>query len=231
MRLIVFKNKILIIFSTLLISGLALAQDKTNISSSTIVEIKKKELKQNSIPLKGRFLDYIFMIRPDHKKKNYSIDTTQLADGYAFGSGPYDGWLVEFFLFRGRNKDIVFEQISGYEVDEKDKIYGLKITPYIFEGMNKSKAKIGNILPLKLIEKLFSDQIKILKTDVRFGNRWKYYKHIKFPMRGTNVELKICNIDENSTIAPETECVLVGVLKWNKSKFNLFPVKNFSLSS
>lgn len=195
----------------------------------TLVEIKKKKLIADAKPPKGKFIEYIYMISPDHKKEAYSVNKTKLADGYAYGSGPYDGWLAEWFLFRGLDSDIVFEQLSGWEVQEKDKTYGFKLTPYVFRDMKKQKMKVSDVLPVVYIDELYEKQIREMKSNPKFEN-WQFYKLMKLPINGTTIDLKVCKLAAEPPFATETPCALIGHVKSAKSNFTVEPVESFTIS-
>lgn len=203
--------------------------EKEEVKRPTLVEVKKKAMVTDPAPVKGKFLDYIFMISPDHKKEGYSINKTKLNEGYAYGRGPYDGWFIEFFLFRGADSDIVFEQVSGYEVNDKNKFHGFQITPYVFRDMKKSKAKVSDIFPVVFIDELYEKQIASMKQSARFKD-WQFYELIKLPVKGTTVDLKVCKFNPEPPFATDTSCALIGQLKWNKLTFELAPTEGFVLS-
>ncbi len=198
-----------------------------------LVEQKKKDLPDKVVPLKGKFLDYVNLISPEHKARGYSINTYWLGDGYAYGEGPYDGWMLEFFLFRGKSKDLVFSQRSGYETDLKNSLYGYEITPYFFKNNKMTKAELKDVFPIKKIEQLFDKQTKMFKsvTDLTHSEReWKFFKLMRLPLKGTTIELKICRDEIEPPFEADSPCALVGVLKWNKSNFRLESVGSFETS-
>jgi hypothetical protein len=191
---------------------------------------KRFDAKQETVaakskaPVKGKFLDYIYQIRPDHKQPGYSIETWWLKDGYAFGSGPYDGWRIEFFLFRGQSKDIVFTQQSGYEVDEKRRLYGFELLAYSFENKKMTALKLDEVLPLKEIENLYNQKISSLKLKAEYKD-WHFYKFMPLPEVGTNIDIKVCKANVEEPFIHQNFCTTIGKLKWDKSAFTLEATK------
>lgn len=184
----------------------------------TLVSEKKKSVKKASAPLKGKFLDYIFQIQPDHKQPGYSISTDTLNNGYAYGSGPYDGWFVEFFLFRGNGSDFVIRQTTGPEVENAEQTYGAKIEIYQFVQNKMSAKKLDSVWPVKQIDELFLKATEKLKTQAGYEN-WAFHKLVRLPIQGTTSLLKLCQKSPEPPFATETSCVTIGELVWNKKSF------------
>lgn len=182
-------------------------------------------------PLKGKFLDYIYQIRPDHRAEGYAISTSQLSDGYAFASGPYDGVFFEFFLFRGLKRDLVIEQASGSEVAPDNLVYGYAFDIFAFENGKKTELDNDKVLPLKEIEKLFDSQIEEMKKqkDGVFAN-WSFYKTLRLPKEGTTTLLLVCRDAKDPVIGEKAPCATVGTLAWNKLRFVLKKSKDFKVS-
>ncbi len=196
------------------------------------IEKLKAKLPNKVEPLKGKFLDYAYLIRPDHKEPGYSINTFWLSDGYAYGEGPYDGYLIELFLFRGKDRDLVLEQISREGLAEgKDFTFGYEINPYIFTSNKMKKTTLSQVFPIQKMEKLYASQIEKMKLKEEFKNsekEWNYFKLIRLPLKGTTIDLKVCR--EEGIYINNSPCALIGQLAWDKSKFNLKPVNTFEIS-
>ncbi len=208
-------------------------QDKEIASQPTLIELKKKCLPDRIQPVKGPFLEYIYTIKPDHKEPGYKINTFWLGHGYGYGEGPYDSYLLEFFLFRGKGRDLVLMQKSGYDTSEERK-FGYTITPYFFENKNMTEAKLEDVLPLKEMELLFEAQTSRFQKMKAYTNRkepWSFYKLVRLPLLGTNIELKICRDAQEKLFLTESPCALVGALKWNKSKFTLQKLNSFEIAN
>jgi hypothetical protein len=190
---------------------------------------QEKLAAQPSAPLKGKFLDYIYEIRPDHKQAGYSIETWYLNDGYAFGTGPYDGWKIEFFLFRGKTKDLVFTQNSGYEVDEKRRLYGFELEVYSFETKKMKKLALNEVLPLAEIDRLYSQKTKSLKHLPEYKD-WDFYKYMPLPEVGTTIDIKVCKANIEEPFMNQNFCTTIGRLKWNKTTFILEATKTHTIT-
>lgn len=206
---------------------------KEKATKANLIELKKKCLPDNVRPVKGKFLDYIYMIRPDHKQPGYHINTFWLGNGYAYGEGPYDGLLFEFFLFRGKPRDLVLMQQSGYETGENQK-FGSIITPYFFEKNEMTSGKLEDVFPVKDIDKLFADQTEKFKKTKVFQNRkesWSFFNLIRLPLTGTVVELKICRDPQDNPFLADSPCALVGHMRWAKSKFVLERINSFQIEN
>ncbi len=232
------------LFSLLILSACSTSSSSTAVSQNNqtpskssdsrlkLIDTKRKELSVTAGPLKGRFLDYIYLIQPDHKQEGYSISAAYLSDGYAYGSGPYDGWFVEFFLFRGTNNDLVLKQMSGYEVDEKKLVYGFQIEPYSFQNGKMKKIPIQSVLPIKEIDLLFQKQLDNLKSNQSINTTgWTYYKLLRLPIKGTSSVLKVCSENPEPPFSISVKCASVGTLLWNKAKFTLEKASKFELSN
>lgn len=208
------------------------SQENAKPTRPTLVATKRAALPA-STPAKGRFLDYIYQIEPDHKKEGYSISTAQLNDGYAYGSGPYDGWFLEFFLFRGKSFDLVFRQVTGYEVPDADQPYGAKIEPFLFTGgqvQTMKKVSLDTVLPLQKTDALFTRETEKLKSKPQFAG-WKFHRLLKLPIQGTTVLLKACQMSPEPPFLTETSCVTLAELRWNKIKFELRPLRSNKLTT
>lgn len=179
---------------------------------------------------KGSLVDYALQIRPDHRSRDYSIIEPENTSGYALASGPYDGWKLEFFLFRAEGKDLVIMQTSGPEgYAEDERPYGLKFESYRFENKRKQKIALSEVMPLKEINRYFSLQSQRLKNDEAYKDKNYVFKYLKLPEKNTIVELKICSLDRQDedgkyiALGVEGSCLHIGNLKWDKTnfKFNL----------
>ncbi|MBL7546061.1 MAG: hypothetical protein JNL11_19735 [Bdellovibrionaceae bacterium] len=195
----------------------------------TLLEEKKKSLVLPTTTFaKGKFLDYIFQIQPDHKKPGYSISTKQLDTGYAYGSGPYDGWIAEFFLFRGKNHDIVLKQETGYEVPAAKQKYGASITAYTFVNSKMLPTKLSDIWPVKAIDILFEKKIrKLKKTEYK---DWSFHQLVKLPIEGTTSLVKVCQKSPEPPFATATDCLTIGEIIWSKEKFELKSLSSTPMS-
>lgn len=198
-------------------------------SRPILVKEKKNELDLNTAqsPVKGKFLDYIYEIQPDHKQPGYTISRRYLNNGYAHGSGPYDGWLVEFFLFRGNNKDYVVKQTTGWEVKDADKKYGALLEVFQFENKKKTALKLGQVWPVDAIDALYEKQINALKAKKA---DWNFHRLVRLPVEGTTTLFKVCEKLPEPPFATETDCATIGQLRWNKEKFELKPVNTFDIT-
>lgn len=196
----------------------------------SLVSEKKKAVEKVATPLKGKFLDYIFQIQPDHKQPGYSISTDTLNSGYAYGSGPYDGWFVEFFLFRGNGSDFVIKQTTGPEVETADQKYGARIEIYQFTQNKMSAKKLASVWPVKQIDELFLKTTEKLKTQTGYEN-WAFHKLVRLPIQGTTSFLKLCQKSPEPPFSTETSCVTIGELGWNKKSFKLTPSSQLTMSN
>lgn len=198
------------------------------------IEKQRIEAQRDSTPLKGQFLDYIYTIQPDHKAEGYFISTKQLNDGYAYGGGPYDGVFFSFYLFRGTNKDLVFKQMDGYGVDEKQKIYGHSIQPFYFKNSKlEKKPSLKEVLPLDKIEHLFNTQTNAIKKNSlgkKYYIDWTFYRLLTLPIEGTTISLHVCKLSPEPPFSIDTECLQVGHLDWDKEKFTLKQDNDFKES-
>lgn len=214
-------------------------QKETKVSTAgsrpTFVEEQKKALAPISAPIKhGQFLEYIYEIQPDHRGEGYSISTANLSDGYAYGSGPYEGWFVEFYLFRGEDRDIVFKTQRGFEVKMDQMKYGALIEPYIFTQELTRKVPLSEVWPVKQMDALFSEQTEKMKELPQFAGvgdqKWNFHRLVRPPIKGTTVELKLCKELPEPPFAVYSKCALAGKLVWNKKTFELIPSDEFVLS-
>ncbi len=197
------------------------------VTRSYLMGEKRNAVTKEVEPAKGKFLDYIYQIRPDHKQNGYAISTAKLNNGYAYGSGPYDGAFVEFFLFRGTNSDLVIMQTTGYEVPEGQK-YGADLQFFTFKNNKMTKSDITKMWPVKNIDKLFDKQIEKLKKQKDIDvQEWAYTRLVRLPIEGTTLQLKVCQMAAEPPFATQTKCLTVGTLLWNKEKFTVKESKKF----
>jgi hypothetical protein len=183
----------------------------TPAARTTQVEEKRREVVSAPKPVKGKFLDYILRIQPDHAQPGYSISTDQLRDGYAFGSGPYDGIFLEFFLFRGETGDLVFRQTTGYGVAA-----GASIEAYRFRGKKMRPVPLSELWPLKRIESIYSEHARTSSS-----SHWANHRLVKLPVKGTTIELMVCEKAPEPPFATETLCLTLAELRWNRRTFEL----------
>lgn len=195
-------------------------------SRLTLVQAKTPDPTATIPVKKGKFLDYIYLIQPDHKQEGYWISTDTLSKGYAHATGPYDGVFYQFFLFRGKQADLVFKQTTGYETKENEMLYGSRFEAFTFPDGKLNSVEIGSVLPLEDMEAVFTRQIEKLKQD-ESKKSWALYKLLRMPEEGTDVDLKVCRDKPEPPFATETLCVTVGRLKWNKQKFIMFETNKF----
>ncbi len=167
--------------------------------------------------LKGKFLNYIYAISPEHKKPGYNVVGDYLHEGYAYTEGPYDGAFFEFFLFRGKGKDLVFERASGYEIQRMQ--YGFEHTAFWFRDGKKTKAKLQDVLPTREMDRIFTAGKK------HTGPEWKNYRVLELPKVGTTARLELCKDEPDPPFLTETPCLKVGELSWDKEKFTAKPIK------
>lgn len=210
------------------------AASKTGERETFVQAQKKARAKDASAMKKGPFLEYIYEIQPDHKGEGYSISSAQLSDGYAYGSGPYDGWFVEFYLFRGEDRDIVFRTQRGFEVKMDQMKYGSLIEPFIFTQELMRKAPLSEVWPVKKMDALFEQQKKKMLELPQFAgvgeDKWNFHQLVRPPVKGTTVEMKLCQKLPEPPFAVFTPCALVGKLEWNNKTFELKPADEFVLS-
>ena len=196
----------------------------------TLVAEQKKAVEKGATPLKGKFLDYIFKIQPDHKQPGYFISTNNLNNGYAYGAGPYDGAFIQFFLFRGNDADFVIRHSTGYEIPESKQKYGAEIEIYQFKEKQMTSKKISEVWPVKQIDDLFSEQNKKLKSQNEYKD-WAFHKLIRLPIKGTTSLLKLCEKLPDPPFSTETSCVTIGELTWDKATFQVKPLSKLSKST
>jgi len=196
-------------------------------SRTKAVEVKKAQAMTQAEPLKGKFLDYIQEITKSQTLSKFKVNSSKLSNGYAFLEfTESEGAMLEYFMFRGAKDDLVFEVIRGWEdAVQKDQTYGFQVTPYRFKDGKMTREKVGDVFAIKKIDKLFLEQHQAMVKDARFAYSWKYTRLMKFPVKGTSIELNLCKDTVDPVFLTDSSCVTVGTLNWNKVSFDLKKVK------
>ncbi len=183
---------------------------------------QKKILSKNS-KTRTSFLDLIYKIQPDHKQKGYTIFKESLNEGYAYGTGPYDGLFIEFFLFIGNHSDFIIKQSSGYEPKPELKKYGYKFEAYKILNHSIFIKDIDSVFPTLAINTLFTKQISKLKLFPKYVHDWEFYKLIKLPKKGTHSRLLVCKNKPDEPFSVTSECLQIGELVWTRKSFTVQP--------
>lgn len=165
-------------------------------------------------------LAYAYQIQPDHKQKDYGIEWDELFPNYAKASGPYDGILYEFFLFRGPKGDYVIRQTQGEGAE--DQPYGARFEPFLFRNGTITKLKASQLFPTKKMDALFNREMEKREEQKSFDG-WDFYHYVRLPKDNPYVTLHMCDGNPDDTSFAKAKCMAYGRLEWTGDQFQIKP--------